>query len=178
MSKIKNNELLIIAAERNDLKKVTLLLKRGTNINYKNYDGESPLSKACFMGHYEMVKLLIDNNANINIKNSRDHTARRLPGTLAEVTSPRTNVIGLLSAVRGFYLDIAQWATEDPARWGPWAAPCPVTEADVSSRKFTTRRKARMDQRTRERLDRFQHWWWRHIGARRLEASGSEITKY
>jgi hypothetical protein len=61
-------------------------------------------------------------------------------------------VIGLLSAVRGFYLDIAQWATEDPARWGPWAAPCPVTEADVSSRKFTTRRKARMDQRTRERL--------------------------
>jgi len=80
-------------------------------------------------------------------------TARRLPdGTLAEVTSPRTNVIGLLSAVRGFYLDIAQWATEDPARWGPWAAPCPVTEADVSSRKFTTRRKARMDQRTRERL--------------------------
>ncbi len=27
-------------------------------------------------------------------------------------------------------------------------------------------------------FDRFQHWWWRHIGARRLEASGSEITKY
>jgi hypothetical protein len=80
-------------------------------------------------------------------------TARRLPdGTLAEVTSPRISVIGLLSAVRGFYLDIAQWATEDPARWGPWAAPCPVTEADVSSRKFATRRKARMDQRTRERL--------------------------
>jgi multidrug efflux pump len=27
-------------------------------------------------------------------------------------------------------------------------------------------------------FDRFQHWWWRHLGARRLEDNGSEITKY
>ncbi|MGC9997730.1 MAG: efflux RND transporter permease subunit, partial [Terriglobia bacterium] len=27
-------------------------------------------------------------------------------------------------------------------------------------------------------FDRVQHWWWRHIGARRLEDDGSEITKY
>jgi multidrug efflux pump len=26
-------------------------------------------------------------------------------------------------------------------------------------------------------FDRVQHWWWRHIGARRLEDNGSEITK-
>jgi len=25
-------------------------------------------------------------------------------------------------------------------------------------------------------FDRFQHWWWRHLGARRLEGNGSEIT--
>ena len=27
-------------------------------------------------------------------------------------------------------------------------------------------------------FDRVQHWWWRHIGARRLEDGGSEITNY
>ena len=33
--------------------------------------------------------------------------------------------------VRAFYLDIAEWAAEDPARWGPWAVPCPVRAADI-----------------------------------------------
>jgi integrase len=54
--------------------------------------------------------------------------------------------------VRGFYLDLAQWATEDPARRGPWAAPCPIRDADVEQKKQLRRHKARMDQRTRERL--------------------------
>ncbi|MEU6721989.1 site-specific integrase [Nonomuraea sp. NPDC046802] len=80
-------------------------------------------------------------------------THRRLPdGTMIEVTSPRANVVDLLTQVRGFYLDIAQWAAEDPARWGPWAAPCPISEAEISRKKHVRRRKARMDQRTRERL--------------------------
>ncbi|MFJ9900509.1 tyrosine-type recombinase/integrase [Streptomyces sp. NPDC091280] len=80
-------------------------------------------------------------------------TVRRLPdGTSVEVASPRTNVINLLTTVRAFYLDLAQWALEEPGRWGPWVAPCPVKEAEISQRKHVTRRKARMDQRTRERL--------------------------
>ncbi len=41
---------------------------------------------------------------------------------------------------------------EDPARWGPWAAPCPVRADELSRKKEQSRRKARMDQRTRERL--------------------------
>src|SRR5439155_19467134 len=51
-----------------------------------------------------------------------------------------------------FYLDIAQWAAEDPARWAPWAVPCPVSDAEIGRAKDRKRRKARMDQRTRERL--------------------------
>ena len=27
--------------------------------------------------------------------------------------------------VRAFYLDLTQWAADDPARWGPWVVPCP-----------------------------------------------------
>jgi hypothetical protein len=57
-----------------------------------------------------------------------------------------------LTPVRAFYLDLSQWAIEDPGRWGPWVAPCPVSQKETSQRKFERRRKARMDARTRERL--------------------------
>jgi integrase len=57
-----------------------------------------------------------------------------------------------LTPVRCFYLDLSQWAIEDPGRWGPWVAPCPVGQEEIGQRKFERRRKARMDARTRERL--------------------------
>jgi hypothetical protein len=80
-------------------------------------------------------------------------THQRQPGgSIAEISSPRGTAIELLTSVRAFYLDLAQWATEDPARWGQWAVPCPVTAAEISSKKRNSHRKARMDQRTRERL--------------------------
>lgn len=77
---------------------------------------------------------------------------RQHDGTAVEVRTPRANSKTLLLLVRAFYLDIAQWAVEDPARWGPWAAQCPVGDADVDQRKDKRHRKARTDQRTRERL--------------------------
>ena len=57
-----------------------------------------------------------------------------------------------LTPVRALYLDLSQWAIEDPARWARWAAPCPVGQEEISQRKFQRHRKARMDARTRERL--------------------------
>ena len=73
-------------------------------------------------------------------------------GELAEISTPRLNVKDGLLRVRAFYLDIAQWAAEDPARWAPWATPCPISDAEISRAKDRKHRKARMDQRTRERL--------------------------
>jgi integrase len=67
-------------------------------------------------------------------------------------TEERKGAADILITVRAFYLDLAQWALDDPARWGPWAVPCPIRAGDVQYRKMTSRRKARMDQRTRERL--------------------------
>ncbi|MCI2421395.1 site-specific integrase [Saccharopolyspora sp. K220] len=64
----------------------------------------------------------------------------------------RESGLSTLATVRAFYLDIAQWAMEDPARWGPWAAPCRIRDEDMSRKKSHQRRKSRMDQRTRERL--------------------------
>ncbi|WP_256917442.1 tyrosine-type recombinase/integrase [Streptomyces hilarionis] len=77
---------------------------------------------------------------------------RRSDGTYDEVTSPRLDGSTLLIAVRALYLDLAQWAGEEPTRWGPWVAPCPIREADLNVKKQGQRVKARMDQRTRQRL--------------------------
>ncbi|MGH3288996.1 MAG: hypothetical protein ACRDPD_30700 [Streptosporangiaceae bacterium] len=57
-----------------------------------------------------------------------------------------------LTNVRAFYLDLAQWALDDPSRWAQWAVPCPVRQNETVSRKMTQHRKSRMDARTRERL--------------------------
>src|ERR1022692_500762 len=52
--------------------------------------------------------------------------------TQAQVT--RLNYWGCLIPIRAFYLDLAQWAVEDPGRWGPWAVPCPIREEETSER--------------------------------------------
>ncbi|MFC9132996.1 hypothetical protein ACFT4A_40010 [Streptomyces sp. NPDC057099] len=77
---------------------------------------------------------------------------RRSDGTFYDVVTPRLDSATLMIAVRALYLDLAQWASEEPARWGPWVAPCPISEADLNLKKTSQRVKARTDQRTRERL--------------------------
>jgi integrase len=70
----------------------------------------------------------------------------------ASVTAERINYRQCLTPIRAFYLDLAEWATEDPARWAQWAVPCPVREHEIRSGKTSQHRKSRMDARTRERL--------------------------
>ena len=73
-------------------------------------------------------------------------------GKRTVVTRPRINTKEELIRVRALYLDIAQWAMEEPGRWAQWAVPSPVSDAEINWAKERRRRKARMDQRTRERL--------------------------
>ena len=86
----------------------------------------------------------------LQTKTSR--TPAGTPRTAAEAREPRMAAADYLIRVRAFYLDIAQWAADDPARWGQWAVPCPIRDAAAPFRKEKNRRKSRMDQRTRERL--------------------------
>jgi Phage integrase family len=83
---------------------------------------------------------------------TRTRTTTSPAGEQVRLTATRLDGRSVLSAVRAFYLDIAEWADDDPARWGPWAVRCPVSASDVSHKKDRSRRKSRMDQRTRERL--------------------------
>jgi hypothetical protein len=83
----------------------------------------------------------------------KDRITRKAPrGAAGGPESPRAAAANALFTVRAFYLDIAQWAVDDPSRWAQWAAPCPVRAEEIPHAKELSRRKARMDQRTRERL--------------------------
>ena len=73
-------------------------------------------------------------------------------GNRTAVTRPRINTKEELIRIRALYLDISQWAMEEPERWAQWAVPSPVSDAEINWAKERRRRKARMDQRTRERL--------------------------
>jgi integrase len=80
----------------------------------------------------------------------RTRTAR-MPGGGEQLVA-RESAVSILITVRAFYLDLAQWALDEPARWGPWAVPCPVRGSDTRRLKHMSQVKARMDARTRERL--------------------------
>jgi len=65
---------------------------------------------------------------------------------------PRKNPFELFVRVRAFYLDIAEWALEDPS-WAPWAVPSPIRRADTEGlQKHYKKATAEMHQRVRERL--------------------------
>lgn len=80
---------LHIAAERNNLKIVELLLDFHINsrffrgiepeheikINEKDDKGQTPLIKAIVAGHIDVAKLLIENDADVNVVDNDSKTA-------------------------------------------------------------------------------------------------------
>jgi hypothetical protein len=73
-------------------------------------------------------------------------------GTVTQITSARDNAPSILSQVRAFYLDLVEWASDDPARWAQWAVRSPIGAREIQFNKALAQRKARSNQRTRERL--------------------------
>ncbi|MFC0429964.1 site-specific integrase [Kutzneria buriramensis] len=64
----------------------------------------------------------------------------------------RRGRVDIMMRVRGFYLDIQEWAHEDPF-WAPHAVPSPINRGDgAGGLKIVTQTQARMHQRVRERL--------------------------
>jgi hypothetical protein len=83
---------------------------------------------------------------------TKPKTIKTEAGQKVTIDVPRLNHRECLIPVRAFYLDLAQWAVDDPGRWAQWAVPCPIKEDEVNRRKLRRHRKSRMDARTRERL--------------------------
>jgi hypothetical protein len=101
---------------------------------------------------------------------SRQKTIVTGTGAKAAVTVERISYRQCLTPVRAFYLDLAQWAIEEPSRWAAWAVPCPIGAEEINQRKAARHRKSRMDARTRERLPSCPSW-------SRLSTSGARTPK-
>lgn len=63
---------------------------------------------------------------------------------------PRREVHSTLFGIRAMYRDLAEWSHEEPGRWGPWVAPCPVAKAESRGASVAKRRqRSTMQARTR-----------------------------
>ncbi|WP_308798198.1 tyrosine-type recombinase/integrase [Streptomyces sp. UH6] len=61
---------------------------------------------------------------------------------------PRTGIDSIVIAVRSFYYDLHTWAADEPERWGPWVASCPVPPGELHG---LGRRRRRINERSAER---------------------------
>lgn len=62
----------------------------------------------------------------------------------------RRDIHSVLFAVRGMYRDLAEWSHDEPARWGPWVAPCPVPRHESKqASKLKRQQQSRTQDRTR-----------------------------
>ncbi|MHA1301624.1 MAG: ankyrin repeat domain-containing protein, partial [Candidatus Helarchaeota archaeon] len=66
---------LIEAARNGDLKAVKTALKKGEDVNKKNYNNETALIKAAYHGHLDVVEFLIKKGADVKLQDSRGNTA-------------------------------------------------------------------------------------------------------
>ncbi|AYE99632.1 site-specific integrase (plasmid) [Mycobacterium paragordonae] len=139
---------------------VDYLRERQASLDYSSLDMTCRTLAGLFWARIEAIHPEI-NNLHLPLDTARKwkediatkkRNVTNAVGEKIEVCSPRLNVKDEMMKVRAFYLDIAHWAVDDPARWAQWAAPCPISNAEISRVKERKHRKARMDHRTRERL--------------------------
>jgi ankyrin repeat protein len=64
------NEEFFAAARKGDAAAVRAFLDKGFDVNAKTRYGATALSYACDKGHVEVVKLLIERGANVNVKDT------------------------------------------------------------------------------------------------------------
>lgn len=70
------SDFLVQAAAQDKRRFVTLLLRKGYDVNYEDGGGTTPLSGASVGGHEEMVNFLVSSGANVNRK---DHLTGETP---------------------------------------------------------------------------------------------------
>ncbi|MEU8781780.1 site-specific integrase [Streptomyces sp. NPDC048637] len=61
---------------------------------------------------------------------------------------PRIGVDAIVIAVRSFYYDLHTWAADEPDRWAPWVASCPVPPSEL---RGLAKRRRRINERSADR---------------------------
>lgn len=86
--------LLALAADKSGVSSWTagmrdtvgLLISHGSDVNFKDQIGRTPLLWAATNGHYELVKMLLENGASVSVFNNRGRTALHLAIDSSELT--------------------------------------------------------------------------------------------
>ena len=155
---------------------IEYLKERQPSMDYGSLRNRSYVLVRCFWSDLEAHHPGIDSlRLDAEVASAWKQRLRTRPARSSdEVTQDsveRLSYLDVLAAVRAFYLDVAEWALDDPGRWAQWVAPCPISQHELARRKAVRRRKARMDARTRERLPvlpvlvRTVDEWRRHSAA-------------
>lgn len=85
--------------------------------------------------------------ADLNIPADLYSTWRRQIGVRHD-GKPRIGVDTIVIAVRSFYYDLHTWAADEPERWAPWVASCPVPPSEL---RGLAKRRRRINERSAER---------------------------
>jgi len=154
---------------------IEYLKERQPSMDYASLRNKSYVLARCFWSDIEAHQPVIDSlRLDTEVARAWKQRLRTRPARPSEASHgsvERLSYLEILAAVRAFYLDIAEWALDDPTRWAQWVAPCPISQEELTRRKATRRRKSRMDARTRERLPilpvlvRAVDEWRRHSAA-------------
>ena len=71
-------EALIDSAKKGDINGIKQDLAAGGDVSYRNKNGDTPLNYAAFLGHVEIVEVLVENGADVNAKGLADWTPLHL----------------------------------------------------------------------------------------------------
>jgi len=66
--------MLIDACHRGDLERVKQLVAEGVDVNQGDYDRRTPMHLAAADGNLEVVKFLVEHNANVNVIDRFGHS--------------------------------------------------------------------------------------------------------
>jgi ankyrin repeat protein len=66
---------LLTASANGNVDRVLELIKQGTDVNIKGYDGNTPLIVSSLLGRIEIVQVLLEARADVNLQNCNGQTA-------------------------------------------------------------------------------------------------------
>ena len=131
---------------------IRYLSERRPNLDYSSFRGLVSVLAGTFWGDIERHHPGID-TLRLPLEVAQQWKERLATVRAGDGTEKqRENSFAVMARVRSFYLDMQQWAAEDPS-WVPWALPSPVRRGDTAGKvKRRSARAARIHQRIRERL--------------------------
>ena len=109
----KQRSVLCNFVDRNNVPMVEFLISKGADVNCSGLDVESPLFRAILNGYNDIVKVLLDNKAEINNKNGTTHLMCACIFNNAEAVSMLIDRGAIVNACGGLYNQTPLMVTKD-----------------------------------------------------------------